>query len=505
MAFLFKQQWTKWVDKATGKKVDPGTPGAVLKTFKSKKWYGKGIAGHDKNKGIPLCADKSLAQQMLNDLQKQGERREHGYLDPVLDAAKIPLTDHVQDWETSLRNRHVTAKHVQQSVGRVRKIIAECNFEFPPDITAYAVGLFLSCGLRPGKSGLPFGTPQETYTLKDAAGVLHVSRQTVRDLIEQHGLPVLGKGKSRRYPLATIKALWDRRQEMASVATQNYYRREMKSFCTWMVNNQRMPHNPLAAERSQNVQADRRHGRRSLTQDECRRLLATTQASPRSFRGLSGPDRMMIYATALGTGFRESALASLTPQQCVFGPQPCINLGARSRKNRKIRPPQPLNPDLAAALQAYLKGRPTTKPIWPGSWGTKGAAMLRRDLEAAGIPYVVQGVNGPEYADFHALRHTFGSELERAGVSLRHAMQLMDHGDPRLTMGVYSMANQQELAASINRLPALAGPGPVQSPLEEVQSLPPVEQGLLAITGLLLMGLLFPGLPPAEQNEILAG
>ncbi|MFO0850798.1 MAG: hypothetical protein U0871_19910 [Gemmataceae bacterium] len=33
--------------------------------------------------------------------------------------------------------------------------------------------------------------------------------------------------------------------------------------------------------------------------------------------------------------------------------------------------------------------------------------MIRPDLDAAGIPFVVGGPDGLRYADFHALRHTF--------------------------------------------------------------------------------------------------
>ena len=48
-----------------------------------------------------------------------------------------------------------------------------------------------------------------------------------------------------------------------------------------------------------------------------------------------------------------------------------------------------------------------------------GAEMLRRDLEDAGIAYAVDGPDGPEYADFHALRHTYLTMLGRNGVDLR--------------------------------------------------------------------------------------
>ena len=51
--------------------------------------------------------------------------------------------------------------------------------------------------------------------------------------------------------------------------------------------------------------------------------------------------------------------------------------------------------------------------LWPGIWYTKAAEILRADLEEAtiamkkadpkaeGIPYFVEGPDGPLYADFH--------------------------------------------------------------------------------------------------------
>ena len=41
---------------------------------------------------------------------------------------------------------------------------------------------------------------------------------------------------------------------------------------------------------------------------------------------------------------------------------------------------------------------------WPGKWAehNRGGEMLKRDLEAAGVPYEVDG----KFADFHCLRHT---------------------------------------------------------------------------------------------------
>jgi hypothetical protein len=72
---------------------------------------------------------------------------------------------------------------------------------------------------------------------------------------------------------------------------------------------------------------------------------------------------------------------------------------------------------VAAALRVYLESKPAGKPVWPGTWVEKAARMLRTDLEAAGVPYVDQTADGPLFADFHALRHTYITLLGRAGVS----------------------------------------------------------------------------------------
>ena len=56
--------------------------------------------------------------------------------------------------------------------------------------------------------------------------------------------------------------------------------------------------------------------------------------------------------------------------------------------------------------------------------------MLHIDLEAAGIPYAVEGPDGPLYADFHALRHTYLTLGGRAGNDLRTLQELAGHSTP---------------------------------------------------------------------------
>jgi len=118
------------------------------------------------------------------------------------------------------------------------------------------------------------------------------------------------------------------------------------------------------------------------------------------------------------------------------------------------------------------------QPVWPGSWHEKAAAMLRRDLAAASIPYVIDGPEGPLHLDFHALRHGYVALLDRAGASLKEAMQLARHSDPKLTTARYGRAQFYDLAAVAARLPALL-PGDAL-PARDAAALRPTGSGGIA-------------------------
>jgi hypothetical protein len=131
--------------------------------------------------------------------------------------------------------------------------------------------------------------------------------------------------------------------------------------------------------------------------------------------------------------------------------------------NDKAKKPvtQPLPVGLASHLKGYLQGKVAGQPVWPGTWSEKAAKMLRHDLAEAGIPYKVQGPDGPLFADFHAMRHTYVSMLEEAGAGPKAAQELARHSDPKLTLNRYTHASLKAKASVVNRL---ALPGVEQSP-----------------------------------------
>ena len=192
----------------------------------------------------------------------------------------------------------------------------------------------------------------------------------------------------------------------------------------------------------------------AVSHNRLRHLLGVTRASLHVFRGLSGPDRFVLYATACGTGFRAAALASLTPEAFSFDDEtPTVVLAARKNKNRKPRV-QPIPHDVAHLLREYLRDKPAGQVVWGGTWARdhRGAEMLRIDLDAAGITYSVEGPDGPLFADFHSLRHTYLTLLGRGGVDLRTAQELAGHSTPTLTAR-YTHRRLYDLAGAVEKLP----------------------------------------------------
>lgn len=219
--------------------------------------------------------------------------------------------------------------------------------------------------------------------------------------------------------------------------------------------NRRRGENPFRHLEAENTTTDRRHDRLEVSADELCRVLGSASNSLRSFRGLAGPDRFVLYATACGTGFRASALASLTPESFdLAGDLPTVTLAARHAKNRKTKV-QPIPEDLADLLRGYLAEKMGGQSIWGGSWAAdhRGAEMLRIDLEAAGIPYTVEGPDGLLFADFHSLRHSYLPLGGRAGIDLRTLQELAGHSTLVLTAR-YSHRRLHDLAGAVERLPS---------------------------------------------------
>ncbi len=421
----------------------------------SKKWYGQFTDFSGVVRRVPLSPNKAAAQQMLAELVRKGERKKAGLHDTFQDHAPTPISTHLEQWEASLSAGGAGVKHIRQTVVAVRSIFETCRIRTLSELDATKVEVAIA-GLRDSASPLPPLDPnQQVFTKKEAATAAGVSVVGFAALVRRHRLAAVGNGKARRYPLATVEALRRARPTGAGTRTANFYLGAVKQFCRWMVTNRRMADNPLSHLARKNVEGDRRRQRRPLSQEELRKLIVAASGSPRTFRGLSGIDRSVLYATAAATGLRAAELASLTRVAfSLDATPPTVTLAACHAKNGKLAV-QPLPPDLVVTLRSYLDGRMPNNPVWPGTWFEKAAEVIRDDLELAGVPFVIQEPDGPQYADFHSLRHSYVALLDRSGATLKEAMQLARHSDPKLTAAVYGRSRLSDLGNTVAKLPAL--------------------------------------------------
>ena len=105
----------------------------------------------------------------------------------------------------------------------------------------------------------------------------------------------------------------------------------------------------------------------------------------------------------------------------------------RQRTGRKLR--CRLHRDVAVQLRAFLAGREleADEKVFEPLLRLRG--QFKSDLRAAGIsPKNAEG----RVVDFHSLRHTFCTNLQRLNVPLRLIMLMMRHSDRRLSDQTYT-------------------------------------------------------------------
>src|SRR5690606_29871399 len=96
-----------------------------------------------------------------------------------------------------------------------------------------------------------------------------------------------------------------------SAQTSNFHLAAVRQFCRWMVRERRALEKHVNLLKRLNVRTERRHDRRALTVDELQRLLRAAEAGPER-KGMTGPERALVYRVAVETGLRAGELRSLT-------------------------------------------------------------------------------------------------------------------------------------------------------------------------------------------------
>ncbi len=362
---------------------------------KGKKWYIIYRDEHGKQREIVGCTDRRETERMARDIEGRVARVRAGLTDPQADAIRehrsISIDVHLGDFESNLRAKGNTLKHALVTANRARRVVEAAGIRSIAELVPSRIEEALA-GLRNGTQGVP--------------------------------------GRS--------------------IETVNHHVRAIKSFSRWLQRDGRCERHVLAHLSISNPELDRRRVRRALTPSECSALIRAAE-SGRKVGGLEGSVRAVravLYAIAVGTGFRASELRSLTPESLSLdAPIPIIRVRSGYTKNRK-EAVQPLHPGLAEWLLPRLSSIPMRRPIFEGMTD-RTAEMLRVDLEAASIiEKTEEGV-----IDFHSLRHTYASMVVRSGASVKTSQELLRHSTPVLTIGRYAHADIRDRAEAVSKLP----------------------------------------------------
>ena len=398
---------------------------SVWKRKGAKRYSVSYVDEHGARRTVPGLAGKSDSDRYAAALEAEADRRRRGLVDPLeqqrAEAARKPLIvrdaageiigGHLRDFADGLTARAVTGKHAGMKLAQAARIIDLTGAERIAELTPSRVQTALKA-LRDGVGGGP-------------------------------GL---------------------------SAQTLLHYLRSIKQFSAWLERDRRTKDDALAHLAGFNVAADRRHRRRCLSDDELERLATAAENGP-VYRKMTGPDRAMVYAVASATGLRANELRSLTPASFDLDSDPAsVTVTAGSSKHRR-EDVQLIPDELAAMLRPWLADRPTGEPVFP--LPDKTSKMLRADLAAARRAWLEEAQTAQEREtreasaflayrdgsglvfDFHALRGQYVTAVVRGGASVKVAMDLARHSDPRLTLGAYTHLATADKRAALASVPVV--------------------------------------------------
>ncbi len=378
-------------------------------------WYFRYTDADGVKRSRKGCTDRRVTEELARAAEAEAAKIRAGLVDAKdlarRDHQARPLSEHVTAWREAMLNQGHTPKHAHQSADRLRRLVAVMSGARPDDI--------------------------------DGKTMSRSRQKQARDTIDR----LLAKAKLLDISTERVQsAIATFRDSGRSAQTCNHYRACARAFGRWAWQTGRLQDNPLVGLTGYNAKEDRRHDRRTLSLDELTRLIQVTGGGP-TFQGMTGPARALCYRLAASTGLRYSEIASITPASFNWN-DPSVRVAAAYTKNRQ-EAELPLPDDLVDDLRPYVVTLAANSPVFP--LPAKGAAMLRADLEAAGIPY--RDASGL-FFDFHSLRCQTATLADSAGVSPRVVQRLMRHSSLELT-GRYTKPRAVDIEGAASRLPSL--------------------------------------------------
>ncbi len=359
------------------------------------------------------CTDRQATQELARDSESRVARIKAGLIDPKAERIQTDgrrsIGEHVDDFIASLRMAGRNSQHIAQTERYVRQVLTLARIdrlsELTPSRVVAALADFKANGIT--------------------------------------GPKAKNRDKARTASTRTV--------ESRVVA--------IKAFSRWAWRDGRTADYDLKALAKPRDPSDRRRIRRVLSDTELQILIEQTRKAP-TWRGVSAPDRSMLYVVAALTGFRRRELRSLTRESFLIDEQPArIVCDAGYAKNGKLAD-QPIPETLAAALRPWLAGKPPRVPVF-GNLPQRTGLMLAIDLQRCGIAPVDES---GRVVDLHSLRHGYITSLAKAGTPIKTLQTLARHSDPRLTLNTYTHATLFDTGKAVESLPDPFHPAPTIQP-----------------------------------------
>ena len=379
----------------------------------SKKWYGSYKDEHGKRHRVPLSSDKQAARSMLRDIERDVERRRAGFVDPFAESRNAPIDGLIVQYLKHMRLEGDSQGHIADTKRLLNLVVKACGFDTLAKLEPSKLDDYLEALVKPD------GTP-------------------------------------------------------TSARTKNTHRQSIMGFTNWCVRKNKLQFNPLA--RSAKAKGDTVIKRRALPLEQLKSLLDVARERPlreklmvrrgpnkgklvakvgpatRDKLERQGKLRVLLYRMAFYTGLRRNELRSM--QVChllLKRADPKAALPGSITKNKQAAN-LPLRPDLASDLREWIEseGLAASDKVFPV--GRDVAKHLKRDMRAAGIPVVD---DRGRIFDFHALRKCTATYLNKSGVPITTAKEMLRHSTVELTAGVYNDGDLHDLRGAVEHLPTL--------------------------------------------------
>jgi integrase len=222
---------------------------------------------------------------------------------------------------------------------------------------------------------------------------------------------------------------------------------------------QDMPHAPYLIQRRWYRPPEGWRGRRPFPSADLKVKVAQRVIEPlnrdqvhRFWHSFDNARDMAIVALMVLDGLRSGEVLGLTLEDLLFS-EAQVHVRGKGRRVRRV----PLPPETIRLLQSYLKTeRPLTNrsEVFVSLKGkARGKAMTPAGLRSLFRHHRKEA--DVKKANPHRFRHTFGSDMVRAGVSLPALMRLMGHAHIETTLLYIQLAPQEvfdEYTRAVERL-----------------------------------------------------